>query len=62
MGPNKLKHHKKDIPSDLMLEVSKLINNVGSTVQLFKIPVQANYTEGEVTRLLVESNKNLKTI
>ena len=56
----KLKHEDKDIPSDLMLEVSKLINNVGATAQPFNIPIQANYTEDEVKRLVVESNKNLK--
>ena len=40
-----------------MLEVSKIINNVGSTAQLFTIPVQANYTKAEVTRLVIDSNK-----
>ena len=41
-----------------MLEVSKLIYNVGFTAQPFTIPVQANYKEAEVTRLVIDSNKN----
>ena len=43
-----------------MLEVSKLINNVGSTAAPFLIPDQANYTKDDVTRLVVESSKHLK--
>ena len=41
-----------------MLEVSKLIYNVGFTAQPFTIPVQANYKEAEVTRLVIDSNNN----
>ena len=44
----------------LMLEVSKLIHNVGSTAAPFMIPDQANYTKDDVTRLGVESSKHLK--
>ena len=60
----KLKHEEKDNSSDLMIEITKLINNVGSTSQSFTIPVQANSTEAEVTKLVIDSNKNhlMKTI
>ena len=46
--PTKLKH-KKDDPANLMLVVSKLINNIGSTAPAFTIPVQAQCTKAEVT-------------
>ena len=48
-------------PADLMLEVSKLINNVGSIATPFTIPVEAAYTNHEVTKLVIDSNKSLKT-
>ena len=54
---SKLLHEEKDNPADLMLEVSKLINNVGATATPFTIPAQANYTETEVTKLVTDSNK-----
>ena len=43
-----------------MLEVSKLIKNVGSTATPFMIPVQAAYTNAEITKLVIDSNKSLK--
>ena len=43
-----------------MLEVSKIINNIGSTATPFTIPNQANYTNAEVTKLVIDSNKSLK--
>ena len=42
------------------MEISKLINNVGSTAAPFQIPDQDNYTKDSVTRLVVESSKHLK--
>ena len=49
MGP----HQTKDCPADLLLKVSKLINNVGSMLNhlLFQL---------NLTRLVMDSNKNLK--
>ena len=41
---SKLKHEGRDTPAKLMLEVSKLINNVGATAAPFLIPDQDNYT------------------
>ena len=57
---SKVAHEGKDTPAKLMIEVSKLINNVASTAAPFLIPDQDNYTKDEVTRLVVESNKLLK--
>ena len=57
---SKLKHEGRDTPAKLMLEVSKLINNVGATAAPFLIPDQAAYTKDEVTRLVSESTKQLK--
>ena len=45
---SKLKHEDKETPADLMLEVSKLINNVGSKAGPFQIPDQDNYTKDDV--------------
>ena len=59
---SKLTHEGKDSPAKLMLEVSKLINNVCSTAAPFLIPNQANYTKDDITRLVVESSKHLKNI
>ena len=57
---SKLKHEGRDTPAKLMLEVSKVINNVGATAAPFIIPDQANYTKDDVTRLVSESSKHLK--
>ena len=57
---SKVTHEGKDTPAKLMIEVSKLINNVASTATPFLIPDQANYTKEDVTRLVMDSNKNLK--
>ena len=57
---SKLKHEGRDTPAKLMLEVLKLINNVGATAAPFQIPDQANYTKDDVTRLVSESSKQLK--
>ena len=62
MGFLPLKHQDKDTPADLMLKVSKLVNNVGSTVTLFPIQAQATYTNEEVKKLVIDSNKRLKSI
>ena len=51
------KHEGKNAPADLMLEVSKLFNNVGSTATPFTIWVQAMYTNDEVTKLVVMDSK-----
>ena len=59
---SKLTHEGKDSPAKLMLEVSKLINNVGSTAAPLLIPDQANYTKEDVTQLVVESSKHFKII
>ena len=53
---SKVAHEGKDTPAKLMIEVSKLINNVASTAAPFLIPDQANYTKDDVTK----SNKLLK--
>ena len=37
---SKLKHEGRDTPAKLMLQVSKLINNVGATAAPFQIPDQ----------------------
>ena len=55
-----LKHEDKDATADLMLEVSKLINKVGSTASPFTIIVQATCTNAEVIKLVTGSNKSLK--
>ena len=57
---SKLVHEGKDTPAKLILEVSKLINNVGSTEGPFQIPDQDNYFMDDVTRLATESSKHLK--
>ena len=57
---SKLTNQGKDSLAKLMLEVSKLINNGGSTAAPFLIPDQASYTKDNVTRLVVESSKHLK--
>ena len=40
-----LKHEEKNRPSDLMLEVSKLIKNMASTAQPLTFPIQEAFTE-----------------
>ena len=57
---SKLKHEEKENPVDLMLEVSKLINNVGATAMPFTILVQATYIEAEITNLVTDPKKSLK--
>ena len=57
---SKLVHEGKDTPAKLILEVSKLINNLGSTEGPFQIPDQDNYFMDDVTRLATESSKHLK--
>ena len=57
---SKLKHEGRDTPAKLLLEVSKLINNIGATAAPFLIPDQDNYTKDDVTRLVSESSKHLK--
>ena len=47
---SKLKHEDKKTQADLILEVSKLINNVGTTATPFTIPAQATYTNAEVKK------------
>lgn len=56
----KLKHEEKDRPSDLMLEVSKLMNNVEPMAKPFPIILKDTYIEKEVTRLIPESTRKLK--
>ena len=57
---SKLKQEGRDTSAKLMLEVSKLINNVGPTAAPFLITDQDNYTKVDVTRLASESSKHLK--
>ena len=54
---SKFKQEDKDTPLDLMLEVSKLINNVSSTAASFLIPDQDAYTKDDVNKLVIDSNK-----
>ena len=46
--------------ADLMLEVSKLINNFTSTAAPFPIPDQDAYTKDHMNKLVIDSNKSLK--
>ena len=59
---SKLKHEDKGTPVDLMLEVSKLINNVSSTAAPFPIPDKDAYTKDDVKKLVIDSKKSLKII
>ena len=52
-----MQHEAKDISVDLILKVSKLINNVSSTAASFLIPDQDAYTKDDVNKLVIDSNK-----
>jgi hypothetical protein len=58
---SKLNHEEQDDPADLKLEVSKLINNVSSTVPDFVIEIKDQFTFEEVQTITRNATQNLKT-